>query len=89
MTSRDVYIDRNRAVQLAVKLAQMLGYEAGIRQPVEDGKNPVVCIKLPTGEVAWHINSNDLVTEKLYYEKYDGHTNEDKASRILEFIKYN
>lgn len=82
----DLYKDRNAVVQLCVSLAKKLGYEAGIRQPVEDGDWPVVTIVLPeVGEVAWHIPKEEIMIDHTTIRPYDGHSNEEKMERIKKF----
>ena len=83
----ELYTDRNNAVQLALRLAEFAGLKGGIRDPVEDPEWPVVVIELPDiGEVAWHIPKAELMrSHPVYSHPYDGHTNEQKASRIRAY----
>jgi hypothetical protein len=59
------YAKRTVFVYHALALAAHKGMECGIRYDDSEGKEwPVVAIKLPTGEVAWHC--------KAYPHAYDG-----------------
>ena len=71
------YEYRTSLVYQALAQASLLGYECGIR--VDDVKWPVVVIKLPSGEVAWHCQASGL--------EYDGHTDEEKFARIDQFAE--
>lgn len=84
-----IYADRARAVQLAARLAMMIpGFEAGVRTDELSPDWPVVAIDIPgRGEVAWHIHGNDLVLSTPYSKPYDGHTDEEKAKRIHDFLQ--
>jgi len=92
-----VYAERDKLVALAYRLAQMLGYKAGIAEhKLSEGEkwNPewhqVVFIDLPTGQVSWHIHSSEQDwfaqgNELRAYEKpWDEHTTEEKYRRVLE-----
>lgn len=84
-----IYADRNRAVQLAATLASRADMEAGVRDGTADSDWPVVAIRLGAsgGEVAWHVPRTELVTKKRYPHAWDGHTDEEKARRILKFVE--
>lgn len=58
--------------------AVFLGLEAGIRLDPEQPEWPVVFIELPgAGQVSWHIPQHE--------KPWDGHTTEDKYTRIQTF----
>lgn len=76
----DDYEKRTTFVYYALALAKGQRMECGIRFDVDDknGKDwPVVVIKLPAGEVAWHCAA--------YPSKFDGHTYQQKYDRIHAF----
>lgn len=64
----------------ALALANMCGYEAGIRIDPQEPEWPVVFIELPTGQVGWTIPQHS--------HKWDGHTTDDKWRRIEEFAEF-
>lgn len=73
------YDKRAIFVYHALALAAHKGMECGIRYSKEDGTEwPVVVIKLPTGEVAWHCKASPLV--------YDGHSTDEKYHRIKAYV---
>ena len=81
----EAYLDRNLCVQLMARMAQKLGYNAGIR---ENGDWPILYIDLPTGQVSWHIPKADITgTFPEYLKGWDGHDVECKRKRLVEFIK--
>lgn len=83
----DVYADRNLLAQLAAVLAQMAGLQVGIApDPAEPGW-PVVYINLPTGQVSWHIPSDELVSQlPSYQHSWDGHSSDEKQERVRRFL---
>lgn len=89
--TEQVYADRNRAAQLATRLALELGYPAGIRASTVDDDWPVVALRLPgVGEVSWHVPQSELLLSKerdLYVEEWDGHDNAQKAERIASYLR--
>lgn len=73
------YTQRNIYVYHALALAARKGLECGIRYDDTEGKEwPVVVIKLPTGEVAWHCQACPLV--------YDNHSTDEKYQRIKAYV---
>ena len=76
------YDKREILVGLAIVIAKILGYKAGVRfdSSSEEGRKwPVWCIELPgAGEVSWH--------SPVYERTYDGYTTEEKYRRCREFI---
>lgn len=73
------YTKRTIFVYQALALAAHKGLECGIRFDVQEGNGwPVVVIKLPTGEVAWHC--------KAFDGAYDGHSTEEKYERIKKYV---
>jgi hypothetical protein len=74
------YAKRAMLVYNALALAARAGLECGVRIDVGEKdatKWPVVVIKLPTGEVAWHCAA--------YPGAYDGHSTEEKYKRIAQW----
>lgn len=74
------YDARYGLVLKALTLANMCGYEAGIRIDPKEPEWPMAFIGLPTGQVSWHLPQ--------YKTPYDGHATEEKYSRIAEFAKW-
>ena len=73
------YVERTQLVYEAIELALELGYEAGIRFDPKEPKWPIAYIELATGQVSWRLPEHKT--------PYDGHTSEDKYSRIDDFIE--
>ncbi len=88
LAERDaLYADRNRAVQLAAKLAEERGYAVGLRVDPNEPDWPVLMIDLPTGQISYHLASGEAYPVwDLYEGEWDGHTNEEKADRIYRFV---
>ncbi len=78
------YAEREILVAMAVGIAKVLGYKAGVRFDTssdEAQKWPVWCIELPgIGEVSWH--------SPAYEGIYDGYSTEEKYRRCREFISH-
>jgi hypothetical protein len=83
----DVYADRNRLVQLAARLAEMLGYEVRWGDDPASPGWPVLYIELPTGQVSWHIPRASCLLRAGTRGKWDGHDSEEKTRRITAFIQ--
>lgn len=62
----------------AIYYSNMIGYETGLRC---DDNWPVAIIHLPEGQVSWHMEPDAI--------EYDGHSTEEKYSRIDNYIKNN
>jgi len=89
----DIYTERNIAVAMGLAMAVKLNYDINIHV----GDDPdwiVVFIKLPSGQVSWHIPRSEY---RQYFPEYtpvkarnpwDGHTTEQKNERIQEFAKH-
>lgn len=82
----EVYADRNRAVMLAAYLAVLKGLSVGVRYDDDAAHYFVLSIELPTGQVAWHIPEDERIGVWKEGREWDGHTNDEKAARIREFI---
>ena len=84
----DAYFDRNQAVMALARLAQVQGYQVGWKD--EDPDDPewrILFIGLPTGQVSWHIKTEDMIGRWPYYDgDWDGHTLNHKRDRMAEFI---
>lgn len=86
-TLKDVYFDRNQAVQALARLAQKAGYVVGLRTDPDEPQWPVLTIDLPTGQVGWHLPRAEVVGKWPKYEKeWDGHTVEEKRERLRKFL---
>src|SRR5690349_2269200 len=77
----EVYRDRNLLVQLAAQLYSDLG---GLvltwTDPIEGPGWPVLALKLPSGQVSWHLPAEGLLTTLATVvdpTEYDGHTTEE------------
>ncbi len=87
-----VYSDRNRVVQLAAALAQQLGCRVGVRVDPDEPDWPVLMIDLPERlgqrqQLSWHIARDDLLPGwELYPDPWDGHTDQEKATRIRRYV---
>ena len=80
------YQERNRVVQALAKMAMELGYKVGIKEDPEDYCYVILYIDLPTGQVSWHIDTNDLVTEFPTYEgQWDSHDTNEKYARLEKY----
>jgi hypothetical protein len=86
-----VYLERNRCVLLALRLALAAGYVAGIGQDEqgEPGWQHILYIDLPSGQVSWHV-PDQFVTEHcgnlpVYTRAWDGHDTEEKYRRVLAY----
>ncbi len=86
-----VYLERNRCVLLAARLALANGLAAGmgIDEKEEPGWQHVIYIDLPTGQVSWHIPDSFLAEIggmlPAYLKPWDGHTTEEKYWRMHEY----
>ena len=81
-----VYQERNRVVQALAKMSMELGYKVGIKGDTEDDCYVILYIDLPTGQVSWHIDTNDLVTEFPTYEgQWDSHDTNEKYARLEKY----
>jgi hypothetical protein len=87
-TLDEVYEQRTDLFLLAMRMAQKLDYETGIRD--NDGEWVVLSIELPTGQISIHAQVKDIPLEILNGSKakeYDGHTDKEKKLRILSYLK--
>jgi len=86
-TLNDAYFDRNQAVMVLARLAQMLGYKVGLKIDPNEPDWPVLMIDLPTGQVGWHLPKDEIVGQWPEYEgEWDGHSLEEKRKRLAEFV---
>lgn len=87
-SKEEAYLDRNQAVMALAKLARMQGYTIGIKEDPQAPGWPVLMIDLPTGQVGWHLPAAELVGDWPDYPKdWDGHTLQQKRSRIRKFVE--
>jgi hypothetical protein len=87
-----VYKERNMCVSLIARLSSALGLEVGVKahegQPHEwdaEWQN-VLFVKLPSGQVSWHLRESDLKFFKGipdFTELWDFHDTETKYERVL------
>lgn len=71
------YAIRYGLVLRALSLAVQCGYAAGIALDSNDPDWPVAYIELPSGQVSWHMPKHSV--------EYDGHSTEEKYTRIRMF----
>lgn len=71
------YDIRYKLVLKAVAVAAERGFEAGFAIDPTEPDWPVAFIELPTGQVSWHMPAHP--------RKWDGHTTEEKFSRLLMY----
>ncbi len=77
---RDADADTRYGLVLkALALANMCGYEAGVRWDTKELEWPMATIELPTGQVGWTIPQHP--------HKWDGHSTDEKYRRIVEFAE--
>lgn len=93
-----VYRERDILAALAAKLAQRLNYPAWTAEhdlasdPTwEPEWKDIVFFRLPTGQCSWHLRAGEkaecgLDSLPVAVEAWDGHTTEEKYSRILAFL---
>ena len=75
----DDYAVRNKLVIQMLALADSLGYQVGIRIDAQEPEWPVVFVELSeAGQISFHLPQHTL--------PWDGHTNEEKLSRIRRYI---
>lgn len=77
---------RERAHLLALLATH---YPAHIQPDATDYHWPVLILRLPTGQCAWHISESDMDlfdhVRTDTYEPWDGHTTYEKYERIREW----
>lgn len=87
------YAERNKLVAFLAHMALSLGWKAGVGQhPEEDTSwerdwRTIVFIDLPTGQVSWHFHDSEealLLGLPAYEGAWDGHSNPEKWSRVLD-----
>lgn len=74
------YEVRYQLILSAMMTANKLNLKTGVRIDPDEPEWPVYFIQLPTGkQVSWHCEQ--------YPDKWDGHSTEEKFTRIQEFIE--
>jgi hypothetical protein len=89
----DAYLERNRVVALAAKMALMLGFRAvRTRTDIDGWSNDwhrCVRIDLPTGQVSWHYHDSQAWLFEFLPEgemEWDGHDTKQKYERVEQFV---
>lgn len=83
-----VYLERNKVVALAARMAAYLECPATVTRTAEDVApewRNAIYIALPTGQVSWHFHDRDAaVFAGVPYgaTNWDGHTTEQKYERV-------
>jgi len=92
-TRNKAYAERNMCIALIARLAEMLGYNVGMKrhegEDWEDDWRHVIFIDLPTGQLSWHLHDSEMENFPgivPYLKEWDGHTTEEKYQRIAAFI---
>lgn len=80
---------RAALVGAAVGAAQRAGMRAGYAEDPDGprGYRTVAYIDLPVGQVSWHLPSGPRVPLPRYAAGWDGHTREEKAARIRQWVE--
>lgn len=99
-TLNDVYAERNQVIACFARACQALGMPAWIGMDHEAAKDPewgpVVFIRLPTGQVSWHIRCDEvpmfafLNTASPSWADpdawlWDGHDDSEKFRRLMQW----
>lgn len=71
------YPEREQLVYRAIHVAQMAGYAVGFRRDPTEPEWPVAYIRLPEGQVSWHMPQ--------FPDEWDGHDVFEKYQRIARF----
>lgn len=85
----NAYRERNALVALLAAMypSALVRHELREGEPWEDNWMNVVLIQLPTGQVSFHVHASELLTIFSHVpvatgEEWDGHTSEEKWSRV-------
>ena len=94
----EIYAERNQLVACFARACHLLGMRAWLgTDPIaaEDPEwGPVVFVELPTGQVSWHIRSDERPMFSFLMEPppdaagvpaWDGHSNGEKFLRLMEW----
>ncbi|MCP4540534.1 MAG: hypothetical protein GY832_25640 [Chloroflexi bacterium] len=90
-TLQEAYSDRNQAVQVMARMAQLAGMEVGVGLDAEtqDPEWPVLFVDLPTGQVSWHLPKAELIGDwPTYPDEWDGHSLDEKRQRLADLITW-
>lgn len=96
-TMDEVYHERDQVIALAVWLALQSGLSVWIGEHErsdaawESDWRHIVYIRLPTGQVSWHIHKSELGLFRLLPSRasvgtWDGHTVEEKYDRLERYV---
>lgn len=84
------YNERNMCISLIAKMAQAMGYVAGLGKHEGPDSDPefqdIVFIDLPSGQVSWHVHKDEMYLFDFlptYAGKWDGHSTSVKYNRVL------
>ncbi|MBO3463577.1 hypothetical protein G7B40_001595 [Aetokthonos hydrillicola Thurmond2011] len=89
------YVERNKVLALATKLAFLQGYAVELWEHPADDKEwetewrNIVAIQLPSGWLTWHIHIEEMPLFnwiKREQNKWDGHTTPEKYKRLEVFV---
>lgn len=81
LSNESNYDQRRSGILAAMVVADSLGFVTGYRIDPKEPDWPVAYIKLPQGQVSWHMPQ--------FPEEWDGHTTEEKHLRIARFCHLN
>lgn len=85
----EVYNERDRLVAL---ISSIYPSHLAIDPDGEEGFKYVVYVQSPEGQLSWHIADEELMLFghlKVKDNNWDGHTTEEKYSRIQHLINFN
>jgi hypothetical protein len=90
------YAERDMLLALLAKMATVLGYESWLAPPVETpepGWSIVLFIRLPNGQVSFHLQDSELAwfagVSRVQIEPWDRHTTVEKFERVLTCVPGN
>lgn len=90
----DIYTERNLCVALLARMAVRLGLEVRVTRTTIEGWGDAwqncIYIDLPTGQVSWHFNDDEMwMLEGLPAGpvEWDGHDTDEKYGRVAAAYK--
>lgn len=88
-TLNDAYFDRNQAAMAFAQVCRSYNFPVGLRIDPNEPDWPILFIRLPQGQVSWHLPKDEIVGDwPIFDQEWDGHTLKQKRQRIQAFIEY-